>query len=173
MDIFCQREKITPFIIDETSYFYILHDAYPLMEGHLLLIPKQHRSCFAELESDELKEFNLCFQNIFRFHTTHYGVSVQFEHGAIAQTVPHAHMHFLPTRLSVRETLLQSARLMAEQRIPYLYYGYMGAANYLEVIKPLPPGYIHSLYRSIITPYSENTLTAVNKVRKAWRRAFL
>lgn len=173
MDIFCQKERFEPFIIDELRYHFILHDAYPLMEGHLLLIPKRHRSCFAQLDKDEEKEYDTYSRNIYAFHLANYDASVQFEHGGVAQTVPHAHMHYLPTRISVQETLQENAKKVVTRKIPYLYFRYMNEEHYYEVKKPLQPGYIHVLYRTALRPYRGDPLEATNKVRRAWRMAFL
>lgn len=172
MDIFCQKERFEPFIIDESRHLYLLHDAYPLMEGHLLLIPKQHLSCFAELSAHEMSEFEMYRETIRDFHLSHYGASVQFEHGGIVQTVPHAHMHFLPTNTSVQLTLQENAKKVATRKIPYLYFGYMNEESYYEVTKPLQPGYIHTLYRTHLPPYDKDPVEASNIVRRAWRMAF-
>jgi len=173
MDIFCKKMQFEPYIIDELRYHYILHDAYPLMEGHLLLIPKRHCSCFAQLNADELSEFDIYYRNIRAFQISHYGASVQFEHGGVAQTVPHAHMHFLPTETSVQDTLHENTKKMSTRTIPYLYFGYMNEENYYKVIKPLQPGYIHMLYRTRLPPYEGDRIKAIIKVKKAWRMAFL
>lgn len=173
MDIFCQKERFAPFIIDESRYLYLLHDAYPLMEGHLLIVPKQHRSCFAELSAHEVSEFDIYRQNVHDFHLSRYGASVQFEHGGVAQTVPHAHMHFLPTNASVQSMLEKNTKKIPTRKVPYLYFGYMDIESYYEVTKPLQPGYIHALYKTHLPHYSQDPVEASNIVRRAWRMAFL
>lgn len=173
MDIFCQKERFAPFIIDESRYLYLLHDAYPLMEGHLLIVPKQHRSCFAELSAHEVSEFGMYRKNINDFHLSRYGASVQFEHGGVAQTIPHAHMHFLPTTPSIQPILQENTKKVTARQIPYLYFGYMNEENYYEVTKPLKPGYMHTLYKTHLPPYDKDPLEASNIVRRAWRMAFL
>ena len=45
---FCQRETL-PGILTETEHFYLLADHAPLVEGHLLVIPRGHYACYGAL----------------------------------------------------------------------------------------------------------------------------
>ncbi|HEX7734000.1 MAG TPA: hypothetical protein VF458_04030, partial [Ktedonobacteraceae bacterium] len=42
---FCQRSEISD-ILKETSHFLLAADHAPLVEGHLLVIPKNHYACY-------------------------------------------------------------------------------------------------------------------------------
>ena len=79
-----------------TSNFSIVCDAHPLVEGHILIIPKRHISCAGAFSQDLFEEFLSHFQPVSTFISDTYGTVSSFEHGVIGQTVFHAHVHVLP-----------------------------------------------------------------------------
>ena len=53
---FCQRSEIS-YILKETPNFLLAADHAPLVEGHILIIPKHHYVCYGEVPArldDEL-----------------------------------------------------------------------------------------------------------------------
>lgn len=80
----------------ETGNFIVVADAHPLIEGHILIIPKQHIACVAEYPRDILSEFMPLYSRIRLFVQETYGSESTFEHGEIGQTVFHSHVHVLP-----------------------------------------------------------------------------
>ncbi len=48
--VFCHRSEITD-ILKETPHFWLAADHAPLVEGHLLVIPKQHYACYGDVHS--------------------------------------------------------------------------------------------------------------------------
>jgi diadenosine tetraphosphate (Ap4A) HIT family hydrolase len=82
--------------IDETENFYIVCDHHPLVEGHILLIPKEHLSCIGEFSEELFEEFQFLYNKVFKFVQHYYGEVSTFEHGKIGQTVFHSHIHLLP-----------------------------------------------------------------------------
>src|SRR5258708_37094748 len=45
---FCARETLAP-LLAETEHFFLLADHAPLVEGHLLIIPRAHYPCIGPL----------------------------------------------------------------------------------------------------------------------------
>lgn len=80
----------------ETDNFRVVADIHPLMEGHILIIPKEHLSCVGEFSPEIFVEFESLYKKFSLFLQTTYGKVSTFEHGKIGQTVFHAHVHLLP-----------------------------------------------------------------------------
>jgi diadenosine tetraphosphate (Ap4A) HIT family hydrolase len=83
------------------DHFRIVPSLGQLVEGHLLLVPLKHFTCFANLESTALTAFSQLKKNVRAVLTETYGRCVFFEHG-IRQPgsggcgIDHAHMHAVP-----------------------------------------------------------------------------
>lgn len=82
--------------LEETDNFYIVCDAHPLTEGHILIIPKQHISCVGAYSIDVFEEFLRLNGKVSQFLIKEYGSVSSFEHGIFGQTVFHSHIHYLP-----------------------------------------------------------------------------
>lgn len=92
---FCQRSEIAH-VLRETPRFLLAADHAPLVEGHLLIIPKAHYTCYGDVPAaldDELIEMK---EQVRRFFTRFYDPPVFWEHGIFRQTVFHAHLHCFP-----------------------------------------------------------------------------
>ena len=92
----CDAGVALEHVLKETANFRIVCDAHPLMEGHLLIIPKDHIACMGELPPPLFQEFIALHGQCAEFLRAHYGNMSAFEHGKIGQTVLHAHTHLLP-----------------------------------------------------------------------------
>lgn len=84
------------YMLKESQYFCILCDANPLIEGHVLIIPKRHVSCIGEYTPQEFAEFKKLYLLISEWIHKEYGSIATFEHGKIGQTVFHSHVHLMP-----------------------------------------------------------------------------
>lgn len=82
--------------LEETSDFYVVCDAHPLTEGHILIIPKQHTSCVGEYPEGMFKEFLKLNEKVSDFLVKKYRSVASFEHGIYGQTVFHSHIHYIP-----------------------------------------------------------------------------
>ena len=92
---FCNRTDI-PFVLKETPNFLIAADHAPLVEGHILIIPKQHYACYGEVPAELDAELSALKHEIQQFFTQFYAPVVFWEHGIFRQTVFHAHLHCFP-----------------------------------------------------------------------------
>ena len=92
---FCQRSQVTD-ILYESAHFLLAADHAPLVEGHLLIIPRDHYACYGDVPPG-LDEELFGIKNILREFYEHYYAPVVFwEHGVFRQSVFHAHLHCFP-----------------------------------------------------------------------------
>ena len=84
------------FILENTKNFYIICDANPLVEGHILIIPKKHLTCVGAYTNELLQEFLELNKKVSKFILDNYNSIASFEHGIFGQTVFHSHIHYLP-----------------------------------------------------------------------------
>jgi len=96
---FCNRTEIT-YILKETPNFLLAADHAPLVEGHILIIPKQHFTCYGEVPAELDTELFSMKHEVQRFFTRYYAPTVFWEHGIFKQTVFHAHLHCFPWGMS-------------------------------------------------------------------------
>jgi len=96
---FCKRTEIA-YILKETPNFLIAADHAPLVEGHTLIIPKDHHACYGEVPAKLDAEFYSLKYEIQRFFIHCYAPVVFWEHGIFKQTVFHAHLHCFPWGIS-------------------------------------------------------------------------
>lgn len=89
----------------ETKYFYIICDAHPLIEGHILIIPKNHLNCLGAFPEKLFQEFLEIYNRVFDFLQSAYGQTATFEHGVFGQTVFHAHVHLLPFKGQIKQII--------------------------------------------------------------------
>ena len=92
---FCQRSEVTD-ILNETSHFLLAADHAPLVEGHLLIIPKDHYACYGDVPPALDEELFSIKDELRQFYTQYYAPVVFWEHGVFRQTVFHAHLHCFP-----------------------------------------------------------------------------
>jgi diadenosine tetraphosphate (Ap4A) HIT family hydrolase len=84
------------YLLTNSSHFHVLCDVHPLLEGHLLIIPKRHTSCAGEYTAEEWKDFKNVYRETSNWVRRKFGSIATFEHGKIGQTVFHSHIHILP-----------------------------------------------------------------------------
>ncbi len=92
---FCARQGLHN-ILTESPSFFLLADHAPLIEGHVLLVPKAHYSCYGAIPPELEEEFLQMKARAAAFLSQVYRPPIFFEHGVFRQTVYHAHLHCLP-----------------------------------------------------------------------------
>ncbi|MDQ2715413.1 MAG: HIT domain-containing protein [Chloroflexota bacterium] len=92
---FCRHTAIAS-VLKETAAFLLAADHAPLVEGHLLIIPKQHYACYGAVPAELDAEFDALKREVGQFMTHFYAPPIFWEHGVFRQTVFHAHLHCIP-----------------------------------------------------------------------------
>jgi len=163
--------------------FLIVADLHPLVEGHLLLIPRQHLACYGALPEAAWDELARLKDRISRFLVAEYGEPSFFEHGVAGQTVPHAHLHAVPGLPTLLPTLaidracvpvsgIADIRSWFRAHGPYLYYEEGGSAVLLEP-GHVPPGYLEEVVAArlpVEVPRPDGR-AAARRVWARWRRS--
>jgi diadenosine tetraphosphate (Ap4A) HIT family hydrolase len=93
---FCQRRDLVHYILKETAHFRLVTDHAPLLEGHLLIIPRSHYTCYGDVPETLDTELFVLKQEVQQFFQQYYAAPVFWEHGIYHQTVFHAHLHCFP-----------------------------------------------------------------------------
>jgi ATP adenylyltransferase len=96
----------------ESESFAIIPSVGPLVEGHVLLSPKQHFKSFAQIPLALENEFRILKKKLATLLRTTYRKRIHyFEHGSAKSaqqpmcTVEHAHLHVVPTDTEIWPTL--------------------------------------------------------------------
>lgn len=87
--------EIPSYKIAENEKFFAFLDIFPLVEGHVLVVPKEETDHFFDLDQNLLSEILLFAQPIAKaiekaFPCDRCGMSV------VGLEVPHAHVHLIP-----------------------------------------------------------------------------
>lgn len=96
--LFCDRkhETVCDDILYESENFYVKGCLASVALGHVLLISKEHYSCYGALSSSLDDEFfSLKERLIHRVRDT-FSEPFLLEHGVWGQSVAHAHLHCIP-----------------------------------------------------------------------------
>ena len=87
--------EIPSYKIAESEKFFAFLDIFPLVEGHVLIVPKTETDKFFDVADDYMREWLLFAKPIAKaieaaFDCNRCGISV------VGLEVPHAHMHLMP-----------------------------------------------------------------------------
>lgn len=98
---FCKIPKKR--VVCESIRFWIIRDAYPVTEGHTLIIPKRHTETWFDLTEQEQSEANHLLHNqrdeLIQLYPDISGFNIGMNCGESAgQTIFHCHIHLIPRR---------------------------------------------------------------------------
>ncbi|MCB0696695.1 MAG: HIT family protein [Chitinophagaceae bacterium] len=87
--------EIPSYKIAENDHFYAFLDVFPLVKGHVLVVPKNETDKIFDVDDSLLSEWLIFAKPIAKaiektFDCNRCGISV------VGLEVPHAHMHLLP-----------------------------------------------------------------------------
>ena len=98
--IFCRiiSKQIPAKIINETSHSICFLDAFPLANGHVLIIPKNHHKKIQDMSSVENSDlFSLVHTMISKVDSLTGSTLLAIHNGKNAgQEIPHVHVHLIP-----------------------------------------------------------------------------
>lgn len=90
-------------IITETKYSIAFYDAYPVTNGHTLVIPKRHIQSIFDMNEEELEDFWIFVFKMRKWlyeETKCSGMNIGINDGKSAgQTIMHGHLHLIPRRI--------------------------------------------------------------------------
>ena len=87
-------------ILEQTQYFVLIADQFPVSPGHLLVISKDWKNDFFDLSQEEREDMLLAIQGAKDLIESEYkpeGFNIGMNCGSVAgQTVMHFHCHVIP-----------------------------------------------------------------------------
>jgi len=101
--VFCEKQRDRNKVIGETSKFYLIWDEFPVSEGHILVISKEHRENYislSEMEKIDLTQgIDLALELIKAMYKI-TDVNIGINQGVVSgQSVEHFHCHVIPRRI--------------------------------------------------------------------------
>jgi diadenosine tetraphosphate (Ap4A) HIT family hydrolase len=127
---FCSRDELA-FVLKETPSFLLVADHAPLVEGHILIIPRDHYACYGAVPVTLEAELEALKTEVRIFAARYYRPAVFWEHGVFHQTVFHAHLHCFPFGRSA-VALLRHGEAVTGLADVQRWYGTRGHYFYYE-----------------------------------------
>jgi diadenosine tetraphosphate (Ap4A) HIT family hydrolase len=161
---FCLPERLDT-ILAETEHFRVVADFAPLVEGHTLIIPRQHFACYGALPLEYEAELVALKRRVARFFRERYRPAAFFEHGIFRQTVFHAHLHALPfgpVNLRLFELAHPDGRPVRTLADLRAWYNERGHYFYLEQ----PREQESALEAAVFPPEQERYFTVLRSLRE-------
>lgn len=123
--IFCNLPKEK--VIDENDLAVAFYDAYPVNEGHVLIIPKRHVETYFDATQDEKNAISLLLARAKekldeRFHPDGYNIGVNVG-AAAGQTIFHLHVHLIPRYAGDVPDPRGGVRKIKKSLVPYAEEG--------------------------------------------------
>lgn len=119
---FCEQAS-SGSALAESRYAVAFRDAYPVSEGHVLIIPRAHQSDFLSLdpvEQGDIFKLALRMANQLLEDPDVTGCNIGLNIGSSAgQTVDHAHVHIIPRRDGDVEDPRGGIRWVIPSKAPY------------------------------------------------------
>lgn len=152
MEILSRVEKTTcelcnPGIVDEQivywdgRYWNVICPSAPAMQGHLTIVPRRHVDRFDHLSAEEagslikvLKKCGKVFQHLYQ--TDGY-ITTSLNAGSSDQSLPHFHMHLIPTLFDTTQVLAHLAPSFLLKRLGTIRETFEQVVHYPKEIKSL------------------------------------
>lgn len=161
--VFCARSALSG-ILAETEHFILLADHAPLVEGHLLIVPRRHLACYGALPAALEADFLAAKRRASAFLRARYRAPIFFEHGVFRQTVFHAHLHAIPfgaVRFGVRALAAEHGRPVGALADVRDWYAQRGHYFYIEE----PGGGGEGIQAGVFPPEEERYFHVLGMVR--------
>jgi diadenosine tetraphosphate (Ap4A) HIT family hydrolase len=161
---FCDPSSLSH-VLEETEHFLIVADFAPLVEGHTLIIPRDHYPCYGAVPLQLEHELVEIKRRVARFFRSRYRPAVFFEHGIFRQTVFHAHLHafpFGPINLRLFELAHPEGKPVHGLADLHAWYNEHGHYFYLE--QPRQPE--RELEAAVFPPEEERYFRVLSTIRE-------
>jgi histidine triad (HIT) family protein len=97
--VFCRLDA-QPAALAETARVRLVPDLFPLAQGHLLVISREHLPCYGAADQKTVAELDDMAAEARQFIQQTYDIDpLLWENGVSGQSVPHAHLHLIPLQL--------------------------------------------------------------------------
>jgi ATP adenylyltransferase len=109
-------EGYTTRVVRESKNFVVLPTIGPIVEGYLLIVPKQHYLSFGHIPAQHFREFMNLKEETRQVLREVYTTPIFFEHGPISESkrggcsVEHAHLHAVPANVDLLDQLQMGFR---------------------------------------------------------------
>ena len=121
--IFCKIIFDKKDILFENDLAVAFYDAFPVSQGHTLIIPKRHIETYFDLNSEEIKAIFDLSNKVKNYLDDLYhpdGYNIGFNAGVAAgQSVMHCHMHVIPRYKGDQENPRGGLRKVVKINHPY------------------------------------------------------
>ena len=164
---FCDHNSLRG-ILHESEHFVLLADHAPLVEGHILIIPREHFACYGAVPAALEPEWLALKRTVAAFLSACYRTPLFFEHGVFRQTVYHAHLHAIPLGAEgfrVDELLSHGGRRVAAPEDVRAWYAERGHYYYVEQPGPESDGQPASA--AVFPPELDRYFKALTMLRNA------
>ena len=94
--VFCDKNLNKVDNLYETENFFVKLGLGVAAPGHAMLISKEHYLCFADMPAGLREEYENLKELIFDKIKKTFSEPFLVEYGILEQSVPHAHLHFIP-----------------------------------------------------------------------------
>lgn len=159
-------EDIEYFSIYRTVNFVVVPDVAPLVEGHLLIIPKAHYLCYGTVLQEHWQEIIELKSTITRLLKKTYMNCMFIEHGAAqdlqaGNSIDHAHLHCLPVNVDITANTgtdrkwesihsLSALCTLSGKNKAYLFYENTSGKKFIHVLEKsensLPSQYLRKVF---------------------------
>ena len=154
-------------IIYETENFFVYPTIGQIVEGYLLILPKEHYLSIGQMPKKFITEVEQIKNFLYKQVSKMYMPPIFFEHGSVKEAggcgVYHAHIHVVPCNVSKeiievisKSYVLHQIKTMYElsqyikQDKPYLYFEDNKKTRYVFEIDEIPSQYIRRIFAELI-----------------------
>ena len=116
--LFCDEKIIDEGLLGKTNNFYLKANLYPSSPGHVMIISRQHFSCFGEMPDDLDEEYLAFLDKTKKRIAKFFSEPIVTEQGIHGQSINHAHAHIFPSVSEIYDFSKRKMRDFVPEGIP-------------------------------------------------------
>jgi len=145
-------------VILPSENFLIFPSLGQIVEGYLLIVPKEHYISVAQIPNKHYNELREVQEKVRRVLTKHYSKPIFFEHGPLSKQeragccVEHAHLHAVPTKARLLDEItkhFQYRKIKNFSELPtktaYLFLEENNEKYVFPIKEVIPPQYLRQV----------------------------